>query len=153
RVRRALRRRSSRAHRLRRGALVANRGSMKTTHIHRYSLFLLPALALAACSADDAPEAPKTDAQYEADVTRGMHDRLLTDIKALHQAALDIQSAAPEHAWDADTDADAIASMTSAWLAARKSYERTEGALAPNFPDIDGYIDARYDDFLESLGP
>ena len=117
-------------------------------------LLLAPLLALAACSSDDAaaPSGPTTDAQYETEVNRGMHDALLSDIKALHQAALDVQKAAPEHAWDADTDADAIQAMTAHWLAARKAYERTEGALAPNFPDIDGYIDARYEDFLEELG-
>jgi iron uptake system component EfeO len=121
----------------------------------RRLLLLAPALALAACSSDDDATAtgPKTDAQYQADVTRGMHDSLLSDIEALHRSALDLQRAAPEHAWDADTDADALQAMTDAWLAARKAYERTEGALAPNFPDIDGYIDARYEDFLESLAP
>jgi iron uptake system component EfeO len=115
---------------------------------------LVPALALAACSSDDdaAPPQPKTDAQYESEVTRGMHDSLLTDIKALHQAASDLQKAAPAHAWDADGDAEALAAMTGAWLEARAAYERTEGALAPLFPDIDGYIDARYDDFLSDLG-
>ncbi|HTQ07817.1 MAG TPA: EfeM/EfeO family lipoprotein [Polyangiaceae bacterium] len=113
-------------------------------------LCLIPALGLAACSSDDAK--PKTDADYETDVTQGMHDSLLTDIQALHQAALDIVSAAPSHAWDADADADAIQNMKSAWIEARTHYERTEGALAPLFPDIDTEIDARYDDFLATLG-
>ena len=113
----------------------------------------IPAVTLAACSSDDAgPTGPKTDAQYESEVTRGMHDSLLGDIKALHAAALELQAAAPAHAWDADADADAIASMTAAWLDARAAYERTEGAIAPLFPDIDGYIDARYEDFLSDLG-
>ena len=114
---------------------------------------LVPALALAACASDgdDASSAPKTDAQFESEVTKGMHDSLLVDIKSLNQAAKAIVEAAPEHAWDADDDADAIASMTAAWLDARAAYERTEGALAPLFPDIDGAIDARYDDFLADL--
>jgi len=117
----------------------------------RNAPFLLAfAVPLAGCSSDDA--GPKTDAQYENEVTQGMHDSLLADIKALHQAAIEIGKAAPEHAWDADADADAIASMTQAWLDARAAYERTEGALAPLFPDIDGAIDARYDDFLADLG-
>jgi len=122
--------------------------------VNQHALFLLaPALTLAACSSGDgAPAGPKTDAQYEADVTSGMHVRLLGDIEALHQAALELQKAAPEHAWEVDADADAIQAMTDAWLAAREAYERVEGALAPNFPDIDGYIDARYEDFLEELG-
>jgi iron uptake system component EfeO len=121
----------------------------------RTSLLLLATLSLAACSSTDdaAPAGPKTDAQYEADVTSGMHSALLGDIKALHQSAIDMQTTAPDHAWDADADADAIARLTAAWLRARKAYERTEGALAPLFPDIDGYIDGRYEDFLERLGP
>jgi iron uptake system component EfeO len=114
--------------------------------------FLVPALLLAACSSggDDAPTT-KTDAQYESEVTRGMHDSLLVDIRGLKQAATGIGEAAPDHAWDAEEDADAIAAMKAAWLDARAAYERTEGALAPLFPDIDGAIDARYDDFLADL--
>jgi iron uptake system component EfeO len=114
------------------------------------SWLLAPALLLAACSSDDAP-APKTDTQYQNEVTRGMHDSLLTDIKALNQAASALQRNAPEHAWDAAADADALAATTDAWLAARAAYERTEGAIAPLFPHIDGYIDARYEDFLSDL--
>ena len=114
---------------------------------------LVPALGLAACSSegDDTASGPKTDTQYESEVTKGMHDSLLVDIKSLNQAASAIGDAAPDHAWDEAADADAIAAMTAAWLDARAAYERTEGALAPLFPDIDGAIDARYDDFLADL--
>jgi iron uptake system component EfeO len=115
-------------------------------------LLLIPTLALAACSSDDSNSGPKTDAEYEADVTKGMHDTLLTDIQALHQAAIAIEQAAPTHAWDATADADAIQAMIDPWIQTRTSYEKTEGALAPNFPDIDYEIDARYDDFLAVLG-
>jgi len=108
------------------------------------------ALALAGCSSDD--DGTKTDAEYQDDVTKGMHDTLLADVKALNRAASDIAAAAPDHAWDPDADADAITAMTNAWLAARAAYERTEGAIAPLFPDIDFAIDARYDDFLTELG-
>jgi iron uptake system component EfeO len=45
-------------------------------------------------------------------------------------------------------DAAAITAMKAAWIKARQGYERTEGALAPIFPDVDFSIDARYDDFL-----
>src|SRR5262245_35786362 len=102
-------------------------------------LALVPTLTLAACSSDDdaGPTGPKTDTQFESDVTRGMHDSLLTDIKALNAAAAELEAAAPDHAWDADADADTIATMTTAWLKARAAYERTEGALAPLFPHID----------------
>jgi iron uptake system component EfeO len=116
-------------------------------------LLLIPALGLAACSGDDAaPAGPKTDAQFESDVTQGMHDAMLGDIETLHQAAVDLAAAAPDHAWDADADAGAVASMKDAWVRARGAYERTEGALAPLFPQIDTEIDARYDDFLAELG-
>ena len=113
-------------------------------------LFLICSLFLAACSSDDGP---KTDADYEQDVITGMHDALLSDIDTLHASAQKLVAAAPTHAWDADADAAAITAMTNAWLAARAAYERTEGALAPLFPDIDTEIDARYDDFMESLSP
>jgi iron uptake system component EfeO len=107
------------------------------------------AFALAACSSDDEP---KTDVQYEDDVTHGMHDVLLDDIAKLHSAAGQIRDAAPEHAWRSDDgDALLITGMTNAWLAARSHYERTEGAIAPLFPDIDFAIDARYEDFLTEL--
>ena len=42
--------------------------------------------------------------------------------------------------------------MKDAWIRARAAYERTEGAIAPLFPDIDPAVDARYDDFLASSG-
>jgi iron uptake system component EfeO len=114
---------------------------------------LLSAFALGACASNGADSGPKTDADYEASVARGMHDTLLADIDALHATALELAAAAPDHAWDADADADAITAMKDAWIAARTAYEQSEGALAPLFPQIDSAIDARYDDFLEALGP
>ena len=117
---------------------------------YRYLPFAA-SLCVAACSSD--PSGPKTDADYEQDVVLGMHDALLSDIDALHRSARAIVAAAPTHAWDADADAASITAMQNAWLAARAAYERTEGALAPLFPDIDAEIDARYDDFMESLSP
>jgi iron uptake system component EfeO len=114
--------------------------------------FFVISLSVAACSSDGA-SSPKTDADYEHDVVAGMHDALLSDIDALHAAAQRLVAVAPGHAWDADADAPAIAAMTNAWIAARTAYERTEGALAPLFPDIDLAIDARYDDFMEELSP
>jgi iron uptake system component EfeO len=113
---------------------------------------LFPALALLSfgCSSDT-----KTDSQYEKDVVTGMHQAMLSDVDALHEAAIELQEAAPSpkgRGWDADEDADAISAMKEAWLEARGAYERTEGALAPLFPDLDGKIDARYDDFLTDIG-
>ena len=81
----------------------------------RCLLALTLALPLTACASDgESTAGPKTDTQYESEVTRGMHDSLLTDIESLHQASIAIGDAAPDHAWDADADADAIAAMTQA---------------------------------------
>jgi iron uptake system component EfeO len=112
---------------------------------------MISVLALAGCSDD----AEKSDEDYAKEVTSEMHDQLLVEIKALHAAAEALQAAAPtpaDRGWDADEDKTAIAKMTKAWLDARAAYERTEGAIAPIFPEIDGAIDARYEDFLEEIG-
>jgi iron uptake system component EfeO len=108
---------------------------------------------LAGCSA--ATGSPnKTDDQYKQDIVAGMHDSLLTEIEALHAAAVDLQAAAPTpqgRGWDDMLDRDAIDATKAAWIRARTAYEHIEGALAPLFPDIDSSIDARYDDFLTEL--
>jgi iron uptake system component EfeO len=104
-----------------------------------------------ACSSDDEG-ASGSDTRYKEQVVDGMHSTLLTDVKALHDAAVALQAAAPAptgRGWDATLDAADITAMTDAWLDARAAYERTEGALAPLFPEIDAAIDARYEDFLE----
>lgn len=117
--------------------------------------FALIALSLAvpACSSDDKAGSG-ADAEYQQKVVTGMHSTLLADVNALHDAAEAIQAAAPTptgRGWDPTQDATAIRQMTDAWLQARAAYERTEGALAPLFPDTDAAIDARYEDFLEGV--
>lgn len=110
-------------------------------------------LTAPACSSDDSKDTG-ADAQYQQQVVTGMHEALLTDVQALHAAAVALKAAAPTPTgggWDATQDAAAITAMTSAWLRARAAYERTEGALAPLFPDIDGAIDGRYEDFIEGV--
>lgn len=111
------------------------------------------ALWLAACSGD-GDDGPKTDAEYSRAVALQVHDVLGKDVKALRAAAVELKSAAPnvERGWTA-ADKAAITATTNAWLRARSAYERSEGAIAPLFPDIDAAIDARYDDFLEELSP
>ena len=107
-----------------------------------------------ACSSSSNTPAAKTDADYEKEITTGMHDSLLVGIKELHDSAVTLQAAAPaltDRGWDAQKDAAAIEAMKTAWKQARTAYERIEGALAPIFPDIDASIDARYDDFLTDL--
>ena len=100
-------------------------------------------------------EAPKpTEEAYREQAVEGMHDVLLTDVRAMREAVTELQRAAPapaDRGWDARDDAEAIRAMKDAWIRARTAYERVEGALAPIFPDVDFSIDARYDDFLTAL--
>jgi iron uptake system component EfeO len=113
------------------------------------TIAILAALpALGACS-----DPPKSDADYTADVVAGMHDSIGADLADLVQAARDLQAAAPTHAWDPITDSAAITAMRVAWMRSRIAYEHVEGATAPIFGDLDVSLDARYDDFLASLGP
>src|ERR1043166_1081887 len=104
--------------------------AMKSTNV-----LLALSMCIPACSSDDSKGS--ADATFEQEVVSGMHDALLTDVQALHTAAVDLQTAAPTpsgRGWDKIQDAAAISAMTKAWLSARASYERTEGALAPLFP-------------------
>ncbi len=103
---------------------------------------------------DGGASTPLSDAEQSALAVTGMHDALLHDLDALHQATLDLQAAAPVttgKGWGPTVDAAAITATKEAWKRARASYERIEGALAPLFPDIDASLDARYDDFLSTL--
>jgi iron uptake system component EfeO len=111
-------------------------------------------LLVPACSSDDTTSTGMTDAQYQSQVITGMHEALLADVNTLHDAAVALQAAAPAptgRGWDATLDQAALANMTDAWFTARSAYERTEGALAPLFPDVDAEIDARYEDFIEGV--
>src|SRR3954453_23889112 len=94
-------------------------------------------LVVAAC-------ADKSDADYKAEVTSSMHASIAADLADLTQAARDLQAAAPTHVW-ADSD---VVAMRAAWKRTRIAYEHVEGATAPIFPNLDGSMDARYDDFL-----
>jgi iron uptake system component EfeO len=97
----------------------------------------------------------KSDASYEADIVTGTHALLLTQVKALNQAARDLQAASPtpvDRGWDS-TDQPAIDAMKAAWARMRTSWEISEGVLAPLFPAIDSAIDGRYEDYLAVLGP
>ncbi|MGC4092558.1 MAG: EfeM/EfeO family lipoprotein [Polyangiaceae bacterium] len=119
-------------------------------------LALIPCmlLALSGCSSD-SDKSPQTDDEFAASVEKAMHDTLGKEVDALQKAAVALQKAAPSAArgWSATEDAAAIEATTKAWLAARAAYERSEGAIAPLFPDTDAAIDARYEDFLEPLRP
>lgn len=106
------------------------------------------AATLAAC--DGGASDPDKDATATA-----MQQALQVDLTNLHNAAKELQEAAPMptgRGWDATIDAPAIAAMKTAWIKARKAYEHVEGATAPIFGDIDVAIDERYDGFMEELG-
>lgn len=92
---------------------------------------------------------------YEAEVIRGLHDTILTDIDEMRSALIDLQAAAPlpdGRGWDPTLDARAIEDMRAAWVRAREAYERVEGVIAPIFPYIDLPLDDRYEGFLAHLG-
>lgn len=115
-------------------------------------MFRIAAIALAAALAACGPK-PKTDAQFREEIASSMKQLILDDITKLKTAAAELQAAAPAgRAWSATSDALAITAMKAAWKKARTAYERTEGAIAPIFPDTDAAIDERYDGFMETLG-
>jgi len=109
----------------------------------KFAILLLASLA--ACG-------DRTDAEFQADVVAAMHDSIGADLADLVKAAQDLQAAAPTHAWSATGDAAAITAMREAWKRTRIAYEHVEGATAPIFGDLDGTMDARYDDYLADLG-
>jgi len=103
------------------------------------------AVLVAACGASDS--APETA------VVAGVHDAAAGDLDDLVQAATDLQAAAPaDHGWDA-RDAPSITAMREAWKRARIAYAHVEAATAPNFPEANHAMNARYDDYLAALGP
>ena len=106
----------------------------------------LSTLPLVACGGDDGS---KSDTEFKADVTKGMHDSIGLELANLKTAAEALQAAAPTHRWDATTDAAAITAMKAAWKDTRVAYEHVEGATAPLFGSFDNSMDARYDDFLD----
>ena len=127
--------------------------------------FVTLSLALLACSSNNAapaatlgtpgtPGTPKTDDEFKAEITTSIQQTFLGELQTLHNAAVEMQSAAPAttgRGWDPVQDAAAITTMKAAWRRARIAYEHIEGAVAPLFPDVDAAIDERYDGFLSQL--
>jgi len=96
-----------------------------------------------------------SDADYAQQVTQGMRSSIASQITTELAAAVSLAAAAPTptgRGWDATQDAAAIAAMKASWITARTAYESIEGAVAPLFPEVDVSTDARYDDFLLTLG-
>jgi iron uptake system component EfeO len=77
-----------------------------------------------------------------------------SNLEDLIKAARDLQAAAPApdaDGWNASADAAAVTAMKTSWRAARKSYERVEGAIAVLFGELDESTDQRYDAFVETM--
>lgn len=116
--------------------------------MRRLGMVALLALASAACGKGDE-EAQRTR------VEREMKHWLVAKLLDFRVAAEELQQAAPVTAgrgWNKTDDAAALTAMKDAWGRARESYELVEGAVAPLFPESDTATDARYDDFLTTLG-
>src|SRR5262249_26794612 len=79
----------------------------------RYQALVAVSSVLTGCHSEG-----KSDDQFQADIMSGIHDILLSDVRGVHQAALDLQAAAPTpsgRGWDASQDATAIEAMKQAW--------------------------------------
>lgn len=115
---------------------------------------LLTLVLLVGCG-PGRPTAPADDAEQREKIASGMHDALLTEIRALKAAVQGLKARAPVRSnalgWELPADADAIAAMKADWSKARTAYEHIEGAIAPLFPELDRALDERYDGFLEGL--
>lgn len=123
---------------------------MRTLPLLAISLATLATFA--ACGGDDGGT---SDKEFQDQVVAGMHDSISADLADLQQAAMDLQAAAPTpsgRGWDATLDAQALVDMKAAWKRCRVAYEHVEGATAPIFGQLDITMDARYDDFLATLG-
>jgi iron uptake system component EfeO len=104
-------------------------------------------LALCACGSDSEG----SDKSPEDQAIESVKGYVSQEIQALHDAAVELQEAAPApdaDGWNATDDADAVARMKAAWAKARASYERIEGAIAVLFGDLDESTDQRYDFFV-----
>ena len=127
----------------------------------RSSVLSVLIASLCACSpsrtsAGGHAEAPLTDAEYRASIATSMHDALLNDIDALLSASADLQTAAPaspDRGWDATADAAAILATKSRLVSGPLRVRAKRRSHCAFFPQIDQSIDARYDDFLSTLGP
>lgn len=98
----------------------------------------------------------KSEADLKADIVVSMQSLVLAEITALHQAAQDLQNAAPPtflQGWDVTQDSGAaLANMKVAWTRTRIHWERTEGVIEPMFGMLDESMDSRYEDMLAVLG-
>lgn len=95
----------------------------------------------------------KTDSDFRAEVAASMHAALTKNLEDMVQGTRELQAAAPTRGWNVVTDAPAIGRMRDAWRRTRVAWEQIEGAIAPMFDYLDKTMDARYEDYLLSVGP
>jgi iron uptake system component EfeO len=81
----------------------------------------------------------------EEDVILGVKEVITADLVDLSAAATALRGAAPSGVWSGGAELDA---SKAAWRDARDAYERSEGAIAVLFPDLDHSLDQRYDGFI-----
>ncbi len=109
------------------------------------------ALLLCACGSDDGKSAGTPEEQAIGAVKQ----YITGEVRALHDAAVALQAAAPApdaDGWNIQADAKAVNDMRARWADARAAYEHVEGAIAVLFEGLDVSTDARYDDFLSDFG-
>lgn len=126
---------------------------MRTTRstFATWATFLVLAVAASGCSQARGGD----DERERSTVQRHMKKFIGEQIETWLAASRDLADAAPlskDRGWDGVEDASAISAMKEDWERARFAYERIEGAIAPMFPESDTATDARYDDFLLSIG-
>ncbi|HEX6273749.1 MAG TPA: imelysin family protein, partial [Polyangiaceae bacterium] len=108
-------------------------------------------VALAGCSHARGAEEERERANVQDAMKTFIGDQVASWLSATR--ALAEHAPVPnDRGWSATLDRAAIAAMKKDWEAARWAYERVEGAVAPMFPESDTATDARYDDFLMTLG-
>jgi iron uptake system component EfeO len=113
-------------------------------------------LGCVACgSNDDSSSSLPTDDAYAAAVRDDMRQLTFEDIHTLSQSADDLCAQVPLHpndsGWDATEDAAALDGMRVSWRWTRSSFEHIQAVIAPQFPDTLAQLDARYEDFSESV--
>ena len=112
--------------------------------------FAAACVMVPACGGDN--EALTDDAEREKQAVLEVKGMIQVSLDELHDAAIDLQAAAPApdaDGWSAASDAAAVSAMREQWKRARLAYEHVEGAIAVLFPDLDVSTDARYDAFIE----
>lgn len=101
------------------------------------------------------PEMAQQETLKQEAVKHAIQSLITSRLETWLEATKKLQAAAPMHAdrgWDKQLDAAPISQMKAHWLEGRVAYELIEGAIAHTFPESDTATDARYEDFLATIG-